>query len=198
MTILKAVSVETEAWKVGFREQQKERMEEVMAIRRAIIELFDSKPGQEFSNKEILEWLVGKGFNIKLRQIAPKMKMMVNVFKESKTEEIVQTKTHKTWGRVWHRIVCDICKKPFELEDDLWISGKLERHGACNESVTELLKPVQNKNCELNGQVNILLQEKGELLADNAELKEEVNRLNSMIVFPSQNDSKGTRKIILD
>jgi hypothetical protein len=186
MTILKiqAITEETEAQKATSREMQKERMVEVKAIRQAIVDLFDSKPYEGFTSGEILEWLNRKGFKVSARQIHPKMKMMRNVFVKGRT--------------LWQRRICEVCKKPFGLDDDLWISGKSERHGPCHESVSELLKPYQNKNCELNGQLNVLLQEKGELLAGNAELKEEVEKLRSMIVFPSQNDSKGTRKIILD
>lgn len=178
MPIFKEVSVETEAWQVGFRERQKDRMSEVMAIRQSIVDLFDSEPGETLTNKEILEWLLRKGFKVNSRQISPKMKMMPNLFLEIR----VNGKS------IWQRMYCAICQRPLELGNEYSLNPemKIGGHSVCIEFVSKMHEQHKQQIFSLKHE-NDMLREYGN------SVDEDIKRLRSMIVFPSENQNTGRR-----
>lgn len=155
MLIKEEVSSKREAMNKLFREQQKERMFEVEAIRKSIIELFgDYIPGTGLTNTEVLEWLISKGFQINARQISPKMHMMPNIFYQKNGK--------------WYRRLCTVCNKPLKLGEK-WIEAenehqKIEGHQACVMFVTGICSEYEN-------QVNSLIQQKNQIEAELDELK---------------------------
>ena len=201
MSILKEVTVEQEAMKAYFKEQQKERIVEVMAIRESIVELFDSKnnPGEGFTNKQILEWLISKGFKVNPRQIPAKMQMMKNVFYG------FSRVNHKA---AWKRRVCSVCQKPLQLGDKLEQvyavqlpdnipSVKHEGHTSCIGVLNNLWEEYAGKINELHTALLDMTNQRGLAVTENGKLLDEIKKLRSMIVFPSENDNKGTRRIEL-
>jgi hypothetical protein len=189
MTIIKEikeVSPETESLRAEFRERQKERMSEVIAIRQAIVELFNTNPGNKgFTNKEILEWLISKGFNVNARQVPAKMNMLRNLFYEER----------KNGKAVWHRLVCGVCLKPLQLGEKSSFIEEMQLHGhlVCLQFIFKLYDLHKEQAVDYTLQIDNLNQEKTGLLEENAALQEEVKRLKSMVEFPSENHNSGRR-----
>lgn len=190
MTILKEVSPEEESMKATFREMQKERMSEVIAIRQAIVELFNANPGEGFTNKQILEYLNSKGFNVSARQIAPKMNMQHNIFYEER----------KNGKAVWFRRVCEVCKKPLELGEKYSSVEEMQLNGhfVCLSWAFKLYEFYKQLSTDLHSQIDGLEQEKVGLLTERDNLLEEVKKLRSMLVFPSSENKEGARRIQLE
>ena len=189
MTIIKEikeVSPETESLRAEFRERQKERMSEVIAIRQAIVELFNTNPGNKgFTNKEILEWLISKGFNVNARQVPAKMNMLRNLFYEER----------KNGKAVWHRLVCGVCLKPLQLGEKFSFIEEMQLHGhlICLQWAFKLYEHYKEQVIDLNAQIYGLEQENTGLREEKANLEEEVKRLKSMVTFPSENHNSSRR-----
>lgn len=185
MSIIKEISVEVEAQRAEFRERQKERMVEVIAIRRAIVELFDTNPGEGFTNKEILEWLKSKNFDVNARQVPAKMNMLRNLFYEER----------KNGKAVWHRLVCGVCLKPLQLGEKFSFIEEMQLHGhlICLQWAFKLYEHYKEQVIDLNAQIYGLEQENTGFREEKANLEEEVKRLKSMVTFPSENHNSSRR-----
>jgi hypothetical protein len=195
----RSVSVEEEVKRKEHREKQKELMVEVMAIRQAIIELFNTEPGTGFSNNEIYDWLIGKGINITRRQINPKMQMMKNVFyQEYGTRPGGPPYMPKNHG-VWFRKVCSVCKKPIGLDDELgeFPERHLMRHYTCMEFISNICKEYNSQLSADTAALNVMAQQKDGLQTELVEKELEIKKLRAMIVTPSTNPNPQARRITL-
>lgn len=191
MELIKAMTVEEEVKKKVRQEREEEIRAEVMAIRRAIMELFNTEPGKGFSNNEIYEWLIDKSINISRRQINPKMQMMKNIF----YQEYGNPKNHG----VWFRRVCSVCKRPLELDDKFreFPERHLMGHSTCIEFISKLIEEHTTHLHEWQTLLASHQQQILELTHENSKQQEEIKKLRSMVEFPSDNPNPQARRIVL-
>lgn len=191
MSIVKAVSAEAEVEGQNRRSKEKAQLIEVIEIRRAIVRLFDGAPGCGFTSKEILERVNDQGYNLSLRQINPKMKMVGNVF-------------YRDEKKVWQRRICGVCQKPLQLDDTLGIMSNFYGHDVCLQFLNTFVnayKDISNKQAAAYEQTVHDLELGADQAANAIKVLElEVERLTKEVkrLTPTPlPDRQGSRRIVL-